>query len=283
MKAARDRKETTMGRKLLLQLTLLAIAAVALSAALTGTARAQLQLNHPDQFYTNGETLNAWTVNQDAKLMSTFWFVKNPKNSLSYQQQIAVVYDNDPQRVYYYSLAEKKFIGRFEIETGKYSMLAPQDRRQKRKDIPDGAFPPADDPPSVGEMFPPPADGEPPSDEQMMMPPPTMQFPQFEKSEWDSFYAAPDGRRVRAKVTFDGNQGKYELKGSNFVGKLSDVEYEMQADQNRFEIRGRWKLGSASGFFKFHVPMDDLFVYSGFSARQPQADAGAIWDGVRTK
>jgi hypothetical protein len=260
---------------------LLAAALVAL-IGLTPMASAQLQLNHPDQFYTNGETLNAWTVNKDAGLMSTFWFVKNPQNSLQYQQQIAIVYDNEPERVYYYSLAEKKFIGRLEIKTGKYSMLAPQDRRQKRTDIPAGAFPPADDPPSVGEMFPQPAEGE-ASDEQMMMPPPTMQFPQLEKSEWNSFYAAPQGKRVRAKVRFDGKEGIYELENSAAVGELSDVVYEMQADKNRFEIRGRWRLGSAGGFFKFRVPMDDLFVYAGFSSQNPNANDGGIWDGKRTK
>ncbi len=260
-----------------------ALAIVGLSWIAERTAQAQPQLNHPDQFYSNGEKINAWTVNKDAKLMSTFWFVKNPQNSLNYQQQIAIIYDNEPNRAYYYSVAEKKFIGRMEIKSGKYSLLKPEDRRQKRSEIPSGAFPPADELPAVGEMFPPPTDGGEASDEQMMMPPPSMQSPQLEKSEWNTFYAAPQGKRVRAKVTFNGDEGTYELDNSDAVGELSEVEYEMQANQNRFEIRGRWQLGEARGFFKFRVPMDDLYVFAGFSSQNRNAGDGGIWDGVRTK
>ena len=67
------------------------------------------------------------------------------------------------------------------------------------------------------------------------------------------------------------------------VEQLSDVQYEMQANQNRFEIRGRWRLNNASGFFRFRVPMDDLFVFSGFSSQNRNAGDGGIWDGVRIK
>lgn len=250
---------------------------------LAATVAAQPELKHPDQFYSNGEKVNSWTVNKESKLMSTFWFVKNPKNSLDYQQQIAIVYDNEPDVVYYFSVAEKKFIGRFDINEGGYSMLQPQDRKQRRRDIQEGAFPPPEGLPNVGEMFPPPPAGEQASDEEMMMPPPTMQHPQFEQSEWASFYATPNSRRQRAKIKFNGDVGTYELENSDTVGELSDVVYEMQADNGRFEIRGRWQLGNASGFFKFRVPMDDLFVFSGFSSQNRNANDGGIWDAKRTK
>jgi hypothetical protein len=260
--------------------------AIVLAVVLVGgnwsTALAQLQLNHPEQFYSNGEKVNAWTTNPDAKVMSTFWFVKNPKDSLVYQQMIAIVYDNQPGLVYYYGVTEKKFVGRFEIENQKYSMLKPQDRRQKLADIPPGAFPPADEMPSVGDMLPPPTEGE-ANDDEMMMPPPTMQFPQLEDSVWESAYATPQGRRVRAKIIFNGNEGVYQLQNSDSEGELSDVVYQMQASQNRFEIRGRWTLGGASGFFKFRVPMDDLFRFTGFSSQNPNANDGGIWDAVRVK
>jgi hypothetical protein len=205
------------------------------------TVQAQPQLNHPDQFYSNGEKVNAWTTNADAKLMSTFWFVKNPKNSLNYQQMIAIVYDNEPGLIYYYGVAEKKFVGRFEIENQKYSMLKPQDRRQKKTDIPPGAFPPADEMPSVGDMLPPPTEGE-ANDDEMMMPPPTMQFPQFENSIWDSFYATPQGKRVKARIVFNGNQGNYQPEGSDSEGELSNVVYQMQANRvvSRFAAAGSW-------------------------------------------
>ena len=247
------------------------------------TAVAQPTLNHPDQFYSNGEKVNAWTVNKNEKLMSTFWFVKNPKKSLNYQQQIAIVYDNEPDQIYYFSAAEKKFIGRFDIEEGAYSLLKPADRRAKRSDIPSGAFPPPDGLPKVGEMFPLPPPGEEANNEEMMMPPPTMQHPQFEQSEWDSFYATPNNGRQRAKIKFNGDVGTYKLAGSNSEGELSEVVYEMQANSGRFEIRGRWQLGQARGFFRFRVPMDDLFVFSGFSSQNRNASDGGIWDAVRTK
>ena len=254
----------------------------AMFMASAGTAFAQPNLNHPDQFYSNGEKVNAWTINKDSKLMSTFWFVKNPKNSLNYSQQIAIVYDNQTDKVYYYSPAEKVFIGRFDIDKGEYSMLRPQDRRQKLTDIPSNAFPPADGLPQVGEMFPQPADG-PPSDEEMMMPPPTMQHPQFENSQWTTIYATPGGGGQAATLKFNGDRGTYRPKGGNDQGNLSDVVYEMQANQGRFEIRGHWQLGNANGLFKFHVPMEDLYTFEGFSAQQRNANNGSIWNGIRTK
>ena len=66
---------------------------------------AQVQLEHPSQFYTNGKKVDGWTRNDQQGLSSTFWLVKNPANSLNYRQQVVIVYDRNPSELYYFDVS----------------------------------------------------------------------------------------------------------------------------------------------------------------------------------
>jgi hypothetical protein len=108
-KQQRDRVEGTMVVK-----TILA-ACVAFIVCTAGITRAQVRLRHPDQFYTNGKKIGGWTRDTANRLRSTFWFAKNPEDSLAYQQQIVIIYDADPTKAYYFDSTTKEFVGRFDM------------------------------------------------------------------------------------------------------------------------------------------------------------------------
>jgi len=242
------------------------------------SGRAQQRLEHPEQFYTNGDKVGGWTRNEAAQLRSTFWFAKNPADSLSYRQQVVIVFDDQPSLAYYYDAATKKFVGRADLDSMRYSLLPEEARRERLEEIPESAFPPAGEMPTVGEMFERLPPGMRPNSNMMMMPPPTMSFPRLEMSLWDSNYTTADGRRVRAHVELNGDHGTYRLVQSNQVGRLSDVRYRRGNDE--FVISGRWTLGTANGSFSFTVPMDNIDVFWGTWSLRPGRVDGT-WDGVR--
>lgn len=234
-------------------------------------AQGQVRLEHPSQFYTNGEQVDGWSRNDDAALFSTFWLVKNPAESLSYRQQVVIMYDSDPNRLYYYDVVSERFVGRYDMELEKYSLLPPQHRKGRLQDIGESAFPPPGEKPRVSEMFDPPAAG-PPNREQLMMPPATMMSPRLEESTWEAFYTDPQGNRTRADVQFDGRGGSY---GDH--GQLTNVRYVQRANMQM--IVGDWSLGREHGTFEFRIPMDDVQHFEG--TWQSRRGRG-VWDGRRT-
>jgi hypothetical protein len=70
-----------------------------------------------------------------------------------------VYYPRRPRYVYYYNL----YKGRYDLEAGGYSQLAPQDRKPQLCQIPESAFPPPGPMPPAEpdgeEMLPPPEAG----------------------------------------------------------------------------------------------------------------------------
>ena len=104
------------------------IAAAALTllcVALTATAfgappefdTARLSATAPAQFYTNGKMINAWNRDADTKNLVTFWFGKNPKNSLTYRQLIVVQQPNDT-KIYYFEVVDRVYVGRYDVMAG---------------------------------------------------------------------------------------------------------------------------------------------------------------------
>lgn len=239
---------------------------------------AQDGLEHPDQFYTNGEKVDSWTRNEQAELMSTFWFARNPVKSLGYRQQIVIVYDDQPDKAYYFDSTTKKFVGRMELDSGKYSMLDESDRRERIEDIDEAAFPVPGDMPAIGDMFGRLEDGSPGNPKMMMMAPPTMKFPRFEDSTWDTSYMTTNRQRIRATVQFDGNKGTYQLIGTNTTGRLFNVRYKMNDDD--FRITGTWILGNSRGPFQFVIPQDNMDVFWGEWGYLRGRTEGS-WDGIR--
>lgn len=259
---------------------------------------AQVQLQHPDQFYTNGDKTDGWSRDSEKRLRSTFWFAKNPENSLEYQQQIVIVYDEAPDKAYYFDSTTKKFIGRFYLASEQYSLLRPEYRRGRIEEIDESWFPTPSNLPTIGEMFEPPpvcvqenflclieADNEIspttdvlPSPVKMMMPPPTAQFPRLHESSWDTSYTTDDGSRIRARVDFKGSRGAYRLADSEAVGALSNIQYS--SGQDAISIAGQWSLSNNGGYFLFSVPKDNMDVFWGEWGFARNSVYGT-WSGIR--
>lgn len=232
----------------------------------------------PDQFYTNGIQIDGWTADEANGQMVSLWFGKDPKDSVSYRQLIAIVKDNDPSKVLYYDLVAKRYVGRYDMDLGKYSLLAPENRKRRLEDIDESMFPPPGEKPAIGELFDPPADG-PPSDEQLMMPPATMKFPRLEQSTWDSHYTTANGQRIRVNLRFDGHRGRYDNDRWDRPGVLSNVQFLQRGGMHMVE--GCWQLNGHNGRFQFRIPMNDLNSFEGDWGFRTGTVEG-IWDAKRT-
>jgi hypothetical protein len=254
------------------------VACVAWLACTAGITPAQVRLRHPDQFYTNGEKVDGWTRDTDNRLRSTFWFAKNPENSLVYRQQIVIIYDAAPTKAYYFDATTKEFVGRFDLASEQYSLLPKPFRRERLAEIAEARFPPPGPMPTIGDMFERPDGGLPSNQQTMMPPPPTTEFPRLQASSWDTNYTTAEGSRIRARVDFQGNHGTILLVGTNTTGRLLDVRYAVR--QDAFAITGRWSLRDRGGYFSFSIPQDNIDVFWGawgFAAGR----RGGTWDGVR--
>jgi hypothetical protein len=77
-----------------------------------------------------------------------------------YLYHMAVYYPSRPRYVYYYNPYTRKYWGRYDRSTGRYSLLADCNKRERLSDIPESAFPPggAMPPaePGLGTPMPPP-------------------------------------------------------------------------------------------------------------------------------
>lgn len=239
--------------------------------------RAQPQFEAPDQFYTNGVRIDEWTRDEAQQQMVSFWFGKNPQGSLSYRQLVAIVKDDNPSLILYYDLVARRFVGRYDMELGKYSLLPPQFRFGRLEDIQESMFPPPGDKPDIGELFDPPTDGQ-PSTEQLMMPPVTMNFPRLKKSQWEGFYTDFGGTRRKMTLSLNGDRGEYRAREVNVQGRLTNVRYTSQ--EGMMIIRGNWGAGRG-GTFDFRVMMSNLNEFQGEYWDENGGRVG-LWDAKRT-
>jgi hypothetical protein len=234
----------------------------------------------PEQFYTNGQKMDAWNRDPGADYMTTLWFARPESDDLRYRQFIVYSFDDRPGEPVYQDRITRKFIGRFDEEGGGYSMLPEEYRLTNLGDIPESAFPPPGEMPTLDDIFGAVGETDTDNDEQMMKPPVTETFPRLEDSTWESHYTNADGERVRAEVEFDGDRGTYRPQGSSQEARLADVQYLGDGDGG-LVISGRWIYGGGSGFFRFHIRGDDLNRFEGNWGYQSGRVEG-IWDGVRT-
>lgn len=238
---------------------------------------AQPQFDAPDQFYTNGVQVDGWTMDEAEQQMVSIWFGKNPQGSLSYRQLIAIVKDDNPNLILYYDLVARRFVGRYDMQLEKYSLLPDQYRLGRLEDIQESMFPPPGDKPAIGELFDPPSDG-PPSDEQLMMPPATMMFPRVKKSTWDGFYIDFNGNRRKMTMSLNGNRGEYRSAEVGVRGDLTNVQYTSRDGMTM--IRGNWGAGRR-GKFEFRVMMSNLNEFQGEYWDENGRRVG-VWDAKRT-
>jgi hypothetical protein len=252
--------------------------ALLLLPLLAANAAAQPTVRQPDQFYTNGKQVNAWSVDSREALRSTMWLAKNPLDSPGYRQMTVLIYDSQPNRAYYLDQATQLVVGRLDLSTEQFSLLPRAARKPRVEDIDESTFPPPGELPNVADMFAPLPAGRRVNRKRMQLPPPTVEFPQLENSVWETSYMAANRMRVRAEVRFTGDRGTYQLTDKPGLGHLSDVQYETENDAPL--IRGKWSLGNANGYFRFNIPADNLNVFWGEFGFELGKTVGA-WDGVR--
>lgn len=256
----------------MLRIALLCLAIIATSSP------ALAQIRKSDQFYTNADGAYAWTVDTKKNMRTTMWFAKNPTDAPSYQQMTAVIYDRQPEKVLYLDKATKRVVGQLDLSTEKFSLLTPAEQKT-RQAIDKFRFPTGSALPRVEEMFEPlPADQH-GNTERLKLPPPTLQFPRLEHSTWQTSYMSADRFLIRSELQFDGDTGTYRLTEKPGTGRLSEIKYERDGEEHL--IHGNWNLGRASGYFRFHVPAENLNVFWGEFGFQEGRSVGA-WDGVRT-
>ncbi len=256
------------------------MSAAHLAAMATGqTPDFPTALKHPIQFYTNGETIDAWTRNEEKELRSSFWFVRRNNDKLEYRQHVVVIYDRQPDKAYYFDTEKRIFIGRIDLASGMYSLLPKEWRKPRIEDIDPAAFPVPARLPKIGDMF---DEEEVGLYEQYLLPPPaTREYPFLEKSVWDSWYVPYQGDRIRTTIRFDGQNGTYPVtvEGRAVEGKLSEVKYELRG--NKYVIRGHWTLGDYGGPFQFEIELSQMdkfhghWTMDGLDVRE--------WTGTRTR
>jgi hypothetical protein len=229
------------------------------------------------QFYVSSDGEYAWSVDAGKKLRSTTWFARHPLDAPHYRQLTAVIYDTDPNKVYYVDKAGKRLVGRLDLSTEKFSLLHAETQRV-RQAFNTVKFPSDGELPSVAQMFEPLPEGQRGNTSSLALPPPTLQFPQLEHSTWDTSYLSADKFLIRSVLTLNGDRGTYRLTQKPGTGRLANVKYERDGEEH--VIRGNWSLGRSKGTFKFNVPAHNLNVFWGEFSFEQGRTVGA-WDGVR--
>ncbi len=131
----------------------------------------------PSSFIRTARRLNAWTPDPANHRRATFWFARHSGGDWSYRQQLVIVYDNQPDKAYYYDPYTREFRGRFDMKARAYSLLPPDSRRGDVNDIDPAAFPPPGVMPTIEQMTRRPDDRAPGSGSRILAPPSTAEFP----------------------------------------------------------------------------------------------------------
>ncbi|MEZ6123208.1 MAG: hypothetical protein R3C49_08555 [Planctomycetaceae bacterium] len=123
----------------------LAVAALPLMA----TADAQSGLSgygSPRQYYSS------WSKHPTKDYHYRRLYYKPSNSYVGYKHHYVIYYPSKPQHCYFFNPYSKTYWGRCEINHGgKYSLLAPQDRKTVVTEIPESAFPKPADPPVLDD------------------------------------------------------------------------------------------------------------------------------------
>ena len=162
----------------------------------SGTAHAQLR--EPEQFYTNGQKMDAWTRNREKQLSFTFWFARKDPDDLIYRQEIVIVYDGEPNKAYYLTKAQDV---PWPVGLPNGEVLAPpgevptdEEGRHHGGDVPAPRRLASD-----WRSAPQPGRGRARQTYKSNRAAAHQGVPEFDHSSWDSNYIAPGWNRVRAK------------------------------------------------------------------------------------
>jgi hypothetical protein len=156
-------------------------------------------------------------------------------------------------------------------------LLPENARRHAIQDIEQSGFPEPGDLPTVDQLL-----STSRNTKLLVDPPPTKDYPRLKTSSWDSTYFTDQHKRVRARVSFSGNRGRYITKadGQTLVGTLDQVRYRI-SEQGLFLIAGRWHLDGGEGYFRFAIAPDNLNLFEGEWGQN--GGIKGIWAGTRVR
>jgi hypothetical protein len=106
------------------------------------------------QFFSDGKTIGGWTRYDEYGLDETYHFGMPVRGQTFWNQQIAVRYHKQPNRIYFYDhLVSRTFKGFYDESEGRYFNLPDQYRRPRIEEIREEWFQPLDDMPFLRNMF----------------------------------------------------------------------------------------------------------------------------------
>ncbi len=102
---------------------------------------------------------SSWSYHPRHSYYYRTYYYKPHRHYTSYNYHYCIHYPSRPRYVYYYNPHRRHYWGRFDLEGkegAQYSILKPEDRKEKLSDIPESAFPP----PAAMPVIPESEDGE---------------------------------------------------------------------------------------------------------------------------
>ncbi len=103
---------------------------------------------------------------------------------------------------------------------------------------------------------------------------------QFESSAWQSNYGQYQGPATAARIQFQGQQGTYNVQGSN--GQLNSVNF--YRDQNTGavnSITGNWAFAGQNGWFQFKLSQDGQAFTGTWGYGAFGSQPSGYWNGNR--
>lgn len=122
--------------------------AIFLCACAVMSAGAQAQSGGLSSYGSPRQYYSAWAKHPTQDYHYRRLYYKPTANYVGYKHHYVITYPQKSTYCYYYNPYKKTYWGRCQIKhEGKYSMLAPQDRKSSVDAIPESAFPAPSDPP----------------------------------------------------------------------------------------------------------------------------------------
>ena len=120
----------------LIRRTLLLSAVVGVCALMAPAQEAEAGYGYGGrQYYTS------WSYYPSRTYYYSTYYYKPTVSYPTYSYHYCVYYTSQPNYVYYYNPVKRVYWGRYDVEKKGYSMLKPEDRKEKLDDIPQSAFP----------------------------------------------------------------------------------------------------------------------------------------------
>jgi hypothetical protein len=129
-------------RKTIWSVAAVAVVAVAGLMATSSTSEAGYR-------YYGRHYYSSWSYYPSYNYYYSNYYYYPTSYATSYDYHYVVYYPSQPRYYYYYNPYRRVYWGRYDVQTGGYSLLAEKDRKEHLSDIPESAFPKAGAMPTV--------------------------------------------------------------------------------------------------------------------------------------